>query len=209
MVVKMNKHSIITVALAKDPALIQNALLFINAIALEAHNASPPPPPKILFTATNGSIVGTIALDIGDESQQLPLEEIYQFITSPFSSEFQRKDVAQYGRWMCPGIPRISIALAYIATLYALHIGKTYGWFEAKPFIANRLSSIGMQLEEIPDATLLLRNVPEAGRSYYTEQPAPRIYRMRLEQFASALAGQVARMIEENILLLDTSFLTT
>ena len=200
----------VLISLAKEPALIEEALLFINAVAQARHKAAPPPPPEILFSATqDGAVVGTIALDFCDGSRLLLLEHIYHFDTSPFSPEFPHDTVAQYGRWMCPSLPRISIALAYIATIYSLHFGKTYGWFEAKPFIAKRLSEIGMELEEVSPATLRLEQIHEGGRSYYTEEPVPRIYKMHLERFARALLPAVHAMIQENILILDTSFLNS
>src|SRR3989338_2224676 len=84
-----------------DPLLVGGALEFINAIALSRHNAIPPPPPEILFTATDaGRVVGTIALDFANSERPLPLEQIYSFPTPPFSENSPRTAVAQYGRWM-------------------------------------------------------------------------------------------------------------
>lgn len=204
-----NQKAPITIFLLELESEKVEALAYIEGIARSRHNATPPAPPQVLFAAKkDNDIVGTIGLDMGTSVQPLPLEHIYQFATDLFLHEFDRTQVAQYGRWMA-SVERISLALAYIATVYALAKGKTRGWFEAKPLIASKLRNIGMELTPIPHTRLLLERVPETGRAYYTEQPEPMIYSMYFEPFKNVLESQINSLTTEGVVAIDLSFLHT
>lgn len=171
----------IAISLLKEKDELAAALRFIDEIAFRWHKCRPPPPPQVLFGAYRGKeIVGTIALDFGDQDRPLPIERIWSFDADRTPLPFQREAIAQYGRWMAI-TPAVSSWLLYTATLYALSLGKKYFLAEAKTKIMERICALGFAFRRIENAMALTDRIPEEGRLYYSEDP-PGLYMTRLEE---------------------------
>jgi ubiquinone/menaquinone biosynthesis C-methylase UbiE len=209
MVVNMEKTKLcgpLRISLAQDEIEQEEALTFINGVALERHNSAPPPPPQIIIVAKqNSQVVGTISLDFGDNNHPLPLEKIYQFDRCNTPLPFRSGDVAQIGRWMVT-IKGASAALLHTATVYALRSEKKYGLFETKESVAVRLRTLGLQLLEIPGAKFNIENVPEVGRPYYATPPPPSLYIACLESAENVLRKIVLPQTSSGEIILDQKF---
>ncbi|OHA52160.1 MAG: hypothetical protein A3A97_04590 [Candidatus Terrybacteria bacterium RIFCSPLOWO2_01_FULL_40_23] len=181
-----NKDKIFLIRLAKNHKEKRDAQEFISQIALSRYQATPPPLPEILFIAyENGKIVGTLGFDTASKQDILPLEKIWQFDPNKTPFPFEREMIVQYGRWTAIK-PEVSRALSYTATIFARTLGKKIIMFEAKPSSARRLQTLGARAQLVP-ATLLIKNIPEDGRPYYSANPAPKLYMLDLMEFETAL----------------------
>lgn len=203
MEAKIVKNTPVVISLVEKDSEREEAIAFMNAIASERYRCAPPPPPEIIFVAKrDDEIVGVMALEFGDEQGVFPLEKIYKFDYRVTPWPFVRNEVAQFGRWMAK-VRGISIALMYAATLYAIHQGKVYGLTEVKPYILKHTREIGIELREIPGATLVPGNIPESGKPYYLAPPPPKLYMVNLRQKEQALRDETIKAVREGRIILE------
>ncbi|TSC89201.1 MAG: hypothetical protein G01um10143_582 [Parcubacteria group bacterium Gr01-1014_3] len=179
----------------------QKALEFINKVAFNHYKCQPPPPPDVLFVATNGSeIVGTTGLDIGEVNKPLPLEIIYEFDKAKTPWPFHREKNIQYGRWMVT-MRGIADALIYVAAKHGLTQGKTHTISEAKDHIKAKLDQLGIDARVILDARLMMDRISKDGLGYYLDLPAPKLYMMDLSQMVEAMEPNVRRSVKAGFIV--------
>lgn len=147
-----------------------------------------PPLPQILFAAFHGhTVVATVALEFSShEGELLPCETLFLFDHTLLHYKAPSTLYVQYSRWVATE-ERVSKSIVLFATNYAIACGKQYGWCELKPHTAKRLRMLGVLLFEVQDATIVLENVHESVRPYYTSYPLPALYQLDLNQMASVL----------------------
>lgn len=170
------------------------------------HFNTKPDPPQILFTGFCGDmIVGTMALDFASSDKQFPFEHVYGFDQGLTPWPFSRDDGTQYSRWIVRQTPdqdlspRLSPALIYACTRFALDQGKVYGWCVIKPKPATRLRRLGIELRQVQSAHIDLEHVPENDRAYFTDPPAPQLQMMRLSQIQAAVEDYLKPFISRGL----------
>jgi hypothetical protein len=180
-------ETLTVIRIVTDSKEVETVLRFVDKRFHQSFGTSPPAP-DILFAAfREEEIVGTIALDVSKDGL-LPFEHHYTW--DPVgNSSYKACTSVQYGRWIAI-VPRISAALAYVATRYAREIGKTLGVCEAKPAAAARMRMLGIVLYPV-EADVVEANIRFEDRPYYCTKPYPCVYLMELSQVEEALEQAV------------------
>ncbi len=202
---ELSATSPVIISLARNDRERGQALALNRAVALRLYNCSPPPPSQCIFTAKqNGEVVGMIALDFDENDAPFRLEKIYDFDRHATPFPFERRNIAEFGRWICV-IRGISSALMYVATMYAIRRDKLYSLGEFKERIARRAEELGWQVHFVEGACLLFENVSEEERGYYADPPSPRLVMSDLREREEALRNRTMDAIFKGKIILDFS----
>lgn len=176
------------IEIVRDPIEAARVSEFVNTIAYNRHQASPPPPPDILFGAYyKRGVVGSAGLDFWDDKKDLPLKQHWRFDQTPLPCS--PETTVQIGRWMAIR-PGISFALLYAAAIFSRSRRKSYFIAEAKPKIIEVLRDAGFTAYRIENAALIMEKIYEGGRSYYLSDP-PSLYMFDLAEMIEVAASKI------------------
>jgi len=188
----------IIIGLAKSEIEKREAEVFVNRKYLELFKTLPPTAQYYFVAKHNEEIIGTLSLDFCLETDQIWLEKIYQFDHATAPLPVLRDKIAQYGRWITAmsGISGISEGLLYSATVYAEKHGRLYGWCEQKDKSYRVAKRLGIIFYPVPNAKLLLENMPPETQVYYSTPPPMKLFMASLPQARKALEPRVRVLME-------------
>lgn len=193
----------LVLACARQSSDREEALRLIQTVYFKYYNVAPVGVPEILLIAKKDSrIVGTTALDLGDEDKLLSLERWYEIDYERTPLPFIRFLTVQLSR-LTAVVPNVVSAISYAAVIYSLHRGKVYAIAEAKEIPANRQRALGIELHHISASRLLSKKVSEDVKAYYIREPRPQLYMMRLEQMRGAYERILAPLSDREEIILD------
>lgn len=174
------------IILARNPQERRRALAFVRRHVRRLYGGIPPPSQILLFAEQSHRICGTIALDFADGTERFPLETIYRIDYAQTPWPFERKEIAQFGKWWTT-LPGVAVRLMHAAHVHALTEGKKFGLVEAKPPIVARVEEFGMSLVGVKGAVLQIQGVSSRGEGYYATPPFPQLYMFDIFANAAAL----------------------
>ena len=152
---------------------------------------------EIYFSAIRENVVvGAIALDFCDASEQLPMERIYKIDKSNLDFSIDSLKGAQFGRWAAED-STASLSLLYYASAYALHVGKEHGWLYHKDPVHRFLVGKKIEFYPMPDAVLIEKNIPAEDLKFYITPPFPQCYIMPLSRTVQALQPTIDLFLRE------------
>jgi len=181
-------ESIISIVQTADGE--KEAMTYIAKKYMEYFGTSPGKSDIYLTAENNKKIIGTIALDFADASGMMPLEKIYTINRNKIPLPLTTENGAQFGRWISDNAA-VSLALVYAAVRYSIKIGKDYGWLAHSDAVHRILTRQNVAFYLIQNADLILENVPEGDRLFYTTPPYAKCYIMRLDQAQCALEPKI------------------
>ena len=193
--VKSINSSKLTVGLVKRKIERRAAQDFINQKYTELFQATPPEAQHYFVAKKNDKILGTFSLDFCLEGEQIWLEQIYRFNHAVAPLPVERNKIVQYGRWIT-SIPGISESLIYAASVFAEKHDRLYGWCEHNDKVHKVAERLGIVFYPVPDAELLLENMPPATRDYYLRPPTMKLYMVDSAQIRRALETKINVLME-------------
>ncbi len=196
----MESKDPIIISLVEDEKEREKVISFINKTSLKWYKCISPPPLQELFVAKiGGKIVGTTALDFSDGNELLPLETISKFNRNSTPLPFSRKKIGQFSR-LTAIVPYVSSIISYIATLYALDLGRIYGLAMIKGSVIEHQRSLGVELFPISGVKFDMKKILFGEKNYYITPPTPKLFMMNLKQMKEGYSRVVLPLVSKKII---------
>jgi len=175
-------------------ALRAEGLAFVRHVYHAAFGTTPEDEPDHLFVARRGAkIVGTMGINFWPEHGLPRLARIYRFdwtrAPRPVDAETFVEFVRFTGRES-----RLSEALIYASTGFALRHGKTCGWCEHTDKALRIIMQMGLEFHLV-EAELRPHTVDRGDRAYYERNTDVRLYMIDLARIVDVLHDRVQSYI--------------
>lgn len=155
----------------------------------ELFGTTPPGSDVYILVVREGAIEGVVALDFPDISGKLPMETMYRLDRAKIGLPVDGRNSAQVGRWIAEN-NNVSLPLAYASSVYAISLGKKYGWVNHTDAVHRVLTRQGIVFYDMPDATLDMEKVPACDLPFYAGKDCPKPYIMEFAQVVSVLENK-------------------
>lgn len=175
---------------------------FVNEKYVKLFKTTPPKAQILLVAKRDSKIVGSVALDFCENGEMVSLGKIYDFNHSEAPFPVIPEKIVQYVRLIAI-VPNLSGALLYAATVHAISQGKLYGWVEHTDKVHIAIARLGVKFLPVSGAELLIENVLEKNRIFYSTHEPMKLYMVSVPDVAKALESYTYQLIEDNCIILN------
>ena len=189
----------IKLTLAESVSDKEQAKFFAHQLAQYWYQCTPSEIPDYIYTAKeNNQLLSTVGVTFHKENHILPIRELYQINKQGLPLDFAWENIAQFN-WFFSKKKGVFPLLLLEALRFSHKQRAKYGILQMKENIFNILSHKGFHLIQIPDATLLLKTIPDDARAYYEEDIKIHVYYFNILNNIVSIEAYIQDMMSNTI----------
>ncbi len=194
------------IMIASSTHVRRKVVAYTNAKYLEYFGTVPGETTLYIYAEKEGKIVGSAGLDFSNKNGKMPLESLYTINRELVPLPLDSSNGVQICRLIADDPKVSSLPLVYASCMYSMRLGKVYGWLNHVDTVHRMFVQKGLEFISIPDAELIIENIPEGDRPFYIKPPYAKCYIMPLKAASVALLPRMEILLRNKTIAFSSDF---